>query len=282
MAVADAIVGLLHPGEMGSAVGAAARGSGAVVLWASQGRSAASGRRAARAGLQDAGTLRSLVERSGMIVSVVPPASAGEVARAVMGLGFRGTYLDANAVSPARTREIAALVEGGGGRFADGGIIGGPPWKPGTTRLYVSGPRAAEAVDLFAASPLQVVDLRGAIGAASALKMAYSAWTKGSQALIAAVLALAEAEGVDESLRREWTLSQPELASGASDRTRGVTAKAWRFVGEMLEIAATMETAGLPRGFHEAAAEIYGRMARFKDAAERPALETVVASLLKR
>ncbi len=217
-----------------------------------------------------------------MIVSVVPPASARDVAAAVMNFGFSGTYLDANAVSPARAREIAALVEGGGGRCIDGGIIGGPPWKPKTTRLYVSGPRAAEAVELFAGSPLEAIDLRGPVGAASALKMAYSAWTKGSQALVAAVLALAEAEGVDASLRSEWAISQPELASGASDRTRSVTAKAWRFVGEMLEIAATMESAGLPRGFHEAAAEIYGRMAGFKDAAERPALAAVVASLLGR
>ncbi len=282
MASKHASVGLVHPGQMGSAVGAAARRSGAVVLWASEGRSAATGRRAEKAGLEDAGTLARLVERVPMIVSVVPPAFASDVAAAIVGLGFRGTYLDANAISPARARGIASLVEAAGGRCVDGGIIGGPPWKPGTTRLYVSGPDAAEAVELFAGSPLETIDLRGPAGAASALKMAYSAWTKGSQALVAAVLALAEAEGVDGSLQAEWRLSQPDLAAGAARRTRSVTAKAWRFVGEMLEIAATMESAGLPRGFHEAAAEIYSRMARFKDAPEPPELSAVVDSVLKR
>ena len=145
----------------------------------------------------------------------------------------------------------------------------------------MSGPRAGEALQLFAGSPLDAIDLQGPIGAASALKMAYSAWTKGSQALLAAVLAVAEAQGVAGSLQREWAISQPDLAGGAARRTRSVTAKAWRFVGEMLEIAATMESSGLPRGFHEAAAEIYGRMAGFKDAPELPELAAVVDSVLK-
>jgi 3-hydroxyisobutyrate dehydrogenase-like beta-hydroxyacid dehydrogenase len=267
---------------MGAAVGAAALRSAGAVLWASQGRSPATCARAQKAGLADAGTVGRLVERSTLILSVVPPASARAVAEAVCGAGFRGTYVDANAISPQRTREIAAIVAAAGCRYVDGGIVGGPPSKHGTTRLYVSGPDAGAALGLFAGSPLEAVDLGPAIGAASALKMAYSAWTKGSQALLAAVLALAEAEGVAESLFHEWALSQPDLAAGAGDRTRSVTAKAWRFVGEMLEIAATMRSAGLPSGFHEAAAEVYGRMARFKDAPELPALADVVATVLGR
>jgi len=267
---------------MGAAVGAAARCSGAEVLWASEGRSPASAKRATKAGLDDAGGLGALVGRCAAILSVVPPAAARDVAAQVAALGFRGAYLDANAISPARSREIAVLVEAAGARFVDGGIIGGPPWKPGTARMYVSGPRAAEVVELFAGSPLEVIDLRRPIGAASALKMAYAAWTKGSQALVAAVLALAEAEGVGESLQREWGVSQPDLARGATDRTRSVTAKAWRFVGEMLEIAETMRGAGLPGGFHEAAAEIYERMACFKDAEQPPAIAEVIGRLLSR
>ena len=113
MDAGHANVGLLHPGEMGSAVGAAARASGTAVLWASEGRSDSSRKRAARAGLQDAGTLASVVGRATMIVSVVPPGSARDVAESVAALGFRGAYLDANAVSPARAREIAAIVERG-------------------------------------------------------------------------------------------------------------------------------------------------------------------------
>jgi hypothetical protein len=125
-----------------------------------------------------------------------------------------------------------------------------------------------------------VIVLDGPAGAASALKMTYAAWTKGSQGLLAGVLALAESQGVTDALQNEWSLSQPELARSAANRTRRVTAKAWRFVGEMLEIADTFEKAGLPREFHEGAAEVYRRMAGFKEAGEVPSLEDVIGSLL--
>ena len=47
----------------------------------------------------------------------------------------------------------------------------------------------------------------------------------------------------------------------------------------MREIAATFAAAGLPSGFHEAAAEVFGRMSPLKDAAD-PDIEGVVAHLL--
>jgi 3-hydroxyisobutyrate dehydrogenase-like beta-hydroxyacid dehydrogenase len=273
-------VGLLHPGQMGSSIGAAAGADGKTVLWASEGRSAASRERAGKAGLEDAASIAALVERSSAILSVCPPAAAKDVAAEVAALSFGGTYVDANAVSPVTSREIGAIVEAAGAAYVDGGIIGGPAWNKGTTRLYLCGAGARAAAEIFAGSPLGVVVLDGAAGAASALKMAYAAWTKGSQGLLAGVLALAESQGVAEALQQEWALSQPQLARSAADRTRRVTAKAWRFVGEMLEIADTFESAGLPRHFHEGAAEVYRRMAGFKDAPEVPALEAVIRSLL--
>ena len=46
------------------------------------------------------------------------------------------------------------MIEDGGGSYVDGGIIGPPPVAAGSTRLYLSGPRAAEVRELFEASPL--------------------------------------------------------------------------------------------------------------------------------
>src|SRR5687767_4309206 len=126
-------IGLLHPGAMGSAVGASLTPR-ARVLWASEGRSAATVDRAVRAGIEDAGDLATLAAASDVIISVCPPHAAEDVAREVAGTGFAGVYLDANAVSPARTRRIAELVGASGADFVDGGIIGGPPWRSGTTR----------------------------------------------------------------------------------------------------------------------------------------------------
>ena len=177
-----------------------------------------------------------------------------DVARQVAGFG--GLYLDANAISPATAGEVAAIVAAGGAGFADGGIIGPPPVAPGLTRLYLSGPRAAEVQALFGGTD---VDARVVPppGSASAVKMAYASWTKGSAALLLAARALARAEGVEPVLLEEWGISQPGLERRSAAATGSATAKGWRWVAEMEEIAATMAAAGLPDGFHQAAAEIY-------------------------
>jgi 3-hydroxyisobutyrate dehydrogenase-like beta-hydroxyacid dehydrogenase len=274
-------IGLLHPGEMGASVGAAGRAGGHRVLWASQGRGVDTARRAAAAGLEDAGGVATLVGASDVVLSVCPPHAALDVARAVAGHGFRKLYVDGNAVSPATSREIARIVEAGGATYVDGGIIGPPPDKPGTTRLYLSGAAAERVEGLFAGGPLEAVVLAGELTAASAIKMSYAAWTKGSQALIMAVRALATAEGVDEALLAEWQRSQPDLPKRSENAAKGTARKAWRWVGEMDEIAATFAGDGLPDGFHRAASELYRRMAIYKDAPASPSMEDVAKTLLE-
>jgi len=248
-------IGLLHPGEMGAAVGMCLAGAGHRVLWAPEGRSAATKERAEAAGLTGV-PFTEMVTRSDVIVSVCPPHAALDTARQVAGFG--GLYLDANAISPATASEVAAIVTDGGAGFADGGIVGPPPVVPGSTRLYLSGPRAAEVQALFGGTD---VDARVVPppGTASAVKMAYASWTKGSAALLLAARALARAEGVEPVLLEEWGMSQPGLEKRWDGADRAAAAKGWRWVAEMEEIAATMAAAGLPEGFHQAAAEIYGR-----------------------
>jgi len=272
-------VGLLHPGDMGVAVGATLRASGARVLWASAGRSPATRARAEGAGLEDGGTVADVVRRSDVMVSVCPPASALDVAREVMAAKFSGLYVDGNAVSPATAREVGAIVEEGGATFVDGGIIGSPPTKRGQTRLYLAGSAAERAAALFGAGPLDAVVVDGKIGAASALKMAYASWTKGSNALLMAVRALAMAEGVDEALIAEWQKSIPDLPQRSENAVKGNSRKAWRFVGEMEEIADTYASVGLPRGFHEAAAAVYQRLARYKDTPAPPTVAEAADAL---
>src|SRR5439155_490546 len=187
-----------HPGEMGSAVGDALRSAGHTVLWASEGRSAETVARAA--GFEDAGTTDELARRSDVILSVCPPHAALDVARSVA--GFEGVYVDANAVSPATAREIGAAVE----RFVDGGIIGPPPREPGSTRLYLAGSEAQTVAGRFDGTTLDARVLPGEPGAASALKMAYSAWTKGTAAMLLAIRELARAEEVEPALLEEGRL----------------------------------------------------------------------------
>ena len=275
-------IGVLHPGEMGVTVGASARAGGSRVLWASEGRSAQTRERAAAAGLEDARTLASLVAASGVILSVCPPNSALDLARAVAAQGFSGVYVDGNAVSPGTAREIGRIIERGGATFVDGGIIGPPARVRGTTRLYLSGEQAGPIAGLFAQGPLEAIVLDGEPGAASALKMAYAAYTKGTSALLVSIRALAIRAGVDQALLDEWALSQKDLGA-RSERAAGETArKAWRFTGEMAEIAATFDDAGLPDGFFRAAGEIYESLAGYKDAPSMPSVAEVAKALFGR
>lgn len=263
-------IGLLHPGAMGSSIGAAAQASGARVVWVSEDRSAATVARAEADGFEDVHWLNGMVNQSRIILSVCPPEFALELAEEVCALGFRGTYVDANAISPETSRAVGRLVERNHGTFVDGGIIGGPARQSGTTRLYLSGESAEFVAQFLNQGNLEVNCIEGDAGAASALKMAYAAWTKGTSALLADVIALSLAEGVHDSLVAEWARSQPALLQRADRGLSGAAAKAWRWVGEMEEIAATFEANGLPDGFHRAAAEVYRRIEQFKDDPDAP------------
>jgi 3-hydroxyisobutyrate dehydrogenase-like beta-hydroxyacid dehydrogenase len=271
-------VGVLHPGSMGSSVGAAARAQGARVFWCAAGRSADTRRRAEEDGLVATESLRELVAASGVIVSVCPPSSALDVARKVAQEGFRGLYVDANAVSPKTTRAIGEVVGSAGATLVDGGIVGPPARAGRRTILYLSGEKAEEVAKLFEGSALEPSVVGRQLGQASALKMAFAAWTKGSTALLIAVRALARAEGVDHGLLDAWSRLMPELAQRSEQAALGAAPKAWRWAGEMREIAETFEAAGLPGGFHLSAAELYARMEVFKS--EPPTLEAVIDALL--
>jgi 3-hydroxyisobutyrate dehydrogenase-like beta-hydroxyacid dehydrogenase len=271
------VIGLLHPGEMGAAVGRCLTGAGRQVLWASEGRAAATAARAREAGLTDVRTARRVAAEADVILSVCPPHAALDVAWAVH--GFTGLYVDANAIAPGTAREVARLIRDSGGRYVDGGIIGGPPVTAGAARLYLSGADAPLIRDLFAGTFLDARIVAGSETAASAVKMAYAAWTKGSSALLLAARALAQAEGVEDALQAEWELSQPQLPDRLTRAARSAVTKGWRWVGEMEEIAAAMAGTGLPDGFHQAAAEVYRRSPRRPAGAESEATEAVLAAL---
>ncbi|HXV84945.1 MAG TPA: DUF1932 domain-containing protein [Candidatus Binatia bacterium] len=273
-------IALLHPGNMGVTIGAAAATSGARVIWASYGRSPATRDRASRAGLLDVENLADAVRQSDVILSVCPPHAALELARSVAEHNFKGVYVDANAISRATAEEIGKIVTKSGGSFVDGGIIGSPVKQAGTTRLYLSGSRATDVAELFSTSMLSARAIGPHPGAASALKVVYAAWTKCSDGLVLAIRALAAIEGVDQALSEEWSISQPDLARKSVRAAAVAAPKAWRYVGEMKEIAQSFAAAGLTPGFHNAAADIWERLAPFKDRTNPPpTLEAVIDAL---
>jgi 3-hydroxyisobutyrate dehydrogenase-like beta-hydroxyacid dehydrogenase len=271
-------IALLHPGEMGSAIGACLSRQGFRVVWASSGRSASTRSRAIAAGLEDLGSIGRALDVADIALSVCPPHGALTLAREVARHGYEGIFVDANAIAPETARSVGRVVEKAGATFVDGGIIGPPPVESGRSRLYLAGGRERDVAALFAGTHLEAIAMGAPPGAASALKACYAAWTKGATALLAGVRALAESEGVDAALLAEWKLSQP----GLDKRSEAVTVqarKAWRWIGEMEEIEASFEAAGLPGGFHLAAAELYKRLDGFKGGDAPPALSQVTAMI---
>ncbi len=272
-------IGFLHPGAMGISLASSAVETGCISCWVSEGRSSETRMRAEKYGLKAFASLKEFCEYCEIIVSVCPPHAALDLARQVASLGFPGIYADVNAVSPEHSLEVGEIVTAAGARYVDGGIIGLPAWTSNSTWLYLSGKEAATVADCFRDGPLETEVIGDEPGKASALKICFAANTKGTIALLCAVSAAAESLGVMDDLKRQWSRNGSAYYNEVVEKVRKVTAKAWRFSGEMEEISATFSAAGLPGGFHLAARDVYDRIASFKGETELPSFEKVLSRL---
>jgi 3-hydroxyisobutyrate dehydrogenase-like beta-hydroxyacid dehydrogenase len=253
-------VALLSPGDMGHAIGRTLRSGGLRVVTSLEGRSARTAALASAAGIEALPDDATLVREADALLAVLVPAAApalGErIARALEATGETLVYADLNAIAPRTTQGIGARLEGAGARFVDGGIIGGPP-QPGRTgpRIYLSGAPAAE-LEALGRHGLQVRILGPEVGQASGLKMCYAAMTKGLTALATELLVAGEAMGLSAPLRAELE-GQQALWGWMQRSVPGMPPKAYRWVGEMEEIAATFAATGLTPRILEGAAEMY-------------------------
>lgn len=234
------VVAIIAQGSMGAAIAARLRDNGVKVLTSLDGRSEASAKRAAAAGMTAANNAE--IAACDFILSIVPPAEAHPLAKklapALKAAARKPVYVDLNAVSPDTVKKIAAEVTATGTPFADGGIIGGPPRAgyDGPT-LMTSGEPAARTAEL-AKYGLKIAAMQGGVGAASALKMSYAGLTKGLVALGASVALAADRAGVGQALRAEFAASQPALLTQLSKSVPDMFPKAYRWVAELDEIAA--------------------------------------------
>jgi 3-hydroxyisobutyrate dehydrogenase-like beta-hydroxyacid dehydrogenase len=253
-------IAILMPGDMGSGVGRALREHGFEVITSLAGRSERSRGLAAAAGLRDAGCLEDTVRAADLILSILPPAQAvaqaNAVAAAMTATGATPIYVDCNAVAPATVRRAAEAIAAAGAPFIDCGIIGLPPGKSPETRFHVSGPDTAP-MEALNGKGISVFPMGPQIGRASALKMVYAGLTKGTWTLHTALLLGAWRMGVFDELIAEYSNSQGAALKAMRDRVPQLPTDAGRWVGEMKEIAASLSDAGVPAGFHQAAAEIF-------------------------
>ena len=272
-------IGFLHPGAMGISLAVSAQATGHQVFWVAEGRSKETRARAATHNLFKLNSLAEFCETCDIIISVCPPHAAVDVAHQILECSFSGIYADVNAISPERAKSIYQLMTSQDIEFVDGGIIGGPAWEAKNTWLYLAGQKAAEVATCFHGGLLETKLMGPEIGKASAIKMCFAAYTKGSTALLCAIMAAADEMGVRQDLEKQWSSNGSDFTERTHNRLQRVTAKAWRFSGEMDEIAATLKSAGQPQGFHHAAGEIYQRISKFKGADSIPSVEDVLEAL---
>lgn len=284
-------VGVMSPGDMGSGVGGALKKNGLRVLTALDGRSDASRQRATEEGFEDVGTLDELVRQSDLILSILVPSEAlsfaQEIAEAIVRTDSSIAIADCNAVSPATGKRIGDVITAAGGKFIDAGIIGGTPRRGAVPKFYASGEHAHILGELDGKG-ITVPVMDGPVGQASGLKMVYAALSKGTAALYASTLMTAKSLGLYEDLIAELESSQAGTLAGM-ERVKTISAQAFRWIGEMEEIAATFGDAGTSSSTHTGAAETFQQIADSSIGHERVGtvdtsrtLEESIAAMLKR
>ncbi len=282
-------VGVMSPGDMGSGVGGILVRSGLRVITSLKGRSEASSTRAAEQGIVDVGSLDDVVASSDLMLSILVPsealAFAASVAESIVRTNSHVAFADCNAVSPATGVKIGKIITAAGGMFIDAGIIGGSPRTGAIPRFYASGEHAGILAELDGKG-ISVPVMRGAVGRASGLKMLYAALTKGTAALHASTLMAAKSLGLFDDLIHELEQSQSGTLT-AMGRVNSISAQAFRWIGEMEEIASTFEDAGVTPNIHAGAAETFQKISDSSIGRERVGtvdqdrtLEDTVAAML--
>ena len=282
-------IGIVSPGAMGAAVGRALRAGGSRVVATVDGRSERTAHLAAS--LELLPTLDDVVGAADIVLSIVPPRDAVEVAAAIAASAnrraVRPVVADLNAIAPTTMETVAIRLREARLAVVDGSISGPPPHAAGTTIVYLSGSEAGRIASL---EPrwLEFRVVGETVGMASAIKMSTASFYKGQAAIFLQALRAAEANRVLEVVLDDLRRHYPELVDDAPRLLQNVAAKSGRFVAEMHEIAATQEQVGLTPDLFTAVATVYLELSRSEAASRSPeqadpeaSLEDVLGALSK-
>jgi 3-hydroxyisobutyrate dehydrogenase-like beta-hydroxyacid dehydrogenase len=258
-------VGIVSPGDMGQAIAGRIKESGMSVHTALEGRSERTRALAKAAGINDCGSMEKLVATCELVISVINPGEALNVARGVAAAmkktGRKIAFADLNAVSPQTARDTDDMIRAAGGLFIDGGIIGPPPrGEKDKPRIYVSGPDAY-LFEQISHPNLLIRVMSERVGDASGVKMCYAAMTKGTTALAVELLVAARKLGVEQALEKELRDSRSDVFDWQMKNIPSMPPKAYRWVPEMEEIAKTFAELGMTRRIFEGATDMYAFVA---------------------
>jgi L-threonate 2-dehydrogenase len=262
----ETTVGLLYPGEMGAAVARVLRAGGVSVVTTLEGRGAATARRCAEAGVTVLDSLRDVARRANVVISLVPPAHAAEVAEAYANVIELApptgvTYVDANSISPESASAIAETITRRGGSFVDAAINGLAKNLTLSGTLLLSGPRARDIAGLFD-DAIRVRVLDGPVGAASAMKMLLGGLSKGLCALFLELALVAERRGMLSEMLKTTHGIYPGVRQVVDRMLPTYAEHASRRATEMRELHATASASGIEPCVIDAIARLHELLAQ--------------------
>ncbi len=274
-------IGFLHPGDMGAFLAHSVQNSGYEALWFSEHRSPSTRQRAEEQSMCEVSSLAQLCERCSVIISIVPPHAAKDIAYQVLSHPFRGIFIEANAISPELSKQLSIVFTKKGISYVDAAVFGGTSVKSKDTQIYLSGPEANEVASCFISGPVTPKVLGNEIGKASALKICHSMYSKGIWALLHNTMSAAEQYNIRHDL--EYLLNQNDVnfSENTYKNMQRTSKKAWRFSGEMNEVSSTLQSLGLADGFSTAASEVYRRLSKFKEYDQEPDIEEIINALIR-
>lgn len=253
-------IAILSPGDMGHGVGMALGQHGYDIITCLAERSQRTRDLAQKGSFRDVPTIEALVTEADLILSILVPAQAEGVAKyvadAMKTTGVGKPFADCNAVSPETSKRLEPIITSAGGDYIDAGIIGGSPARGAEPRFYTSGPHAG-VMDELDGQGIAIRNVGGEVGRASSVKMCYASFTKGTSALQVAMMTAAQSLGIYDELVAELSSSQQTNLSNMEGNVPRLPSNAGRWIGEMEEIAATFDAAGVTPHFHLGAAEIF-------------------------
>jgi len=253
-------------GDMGLSVGIALLNSEIEVLTNLDGRSKKTIKNAKSNNIKNV-TLSDLIDKSDIILSIIPPSASVEVANKLSKLSQLNskplTYVECNAISPDTTKFIEksfVATAFKGSKYIDGSIIGTAPNDTYKPKLYVSG-KYANKIEFLESKAFQIINLGEKLEAASSIKMCYASLTKGTNALWISLLLLSKKLNIFDELIAELDYSQKDTLIKMKNQIPKLPLKSGRWIAEMQEIASTYVSQGLNSGSFDNSAYIYSLVA---------------------
>jgi 3-hydroxyisobutyrate dehydrogenase-like beta-hydroxyacid dehydrogenase len=260
-------VGLLYPGEMGAAFARLLIAGRTRVVTTLAGRSENTARLARDAGVIVLDSLKDVVRESQVILSLVAPSAAAQVADEFCELAHLSPrlalYVDANSIGPEQARSIAEKLAAVNRDFVDAAINGLARNISTSGTLYLSGTRASEFEKLVA-NAMRLRILGTEPGQASTMKMLLGGLSKGLCALFMELAIMAQRREMLPQMLEACAMIYPGVTA-VVDRMLPTYAKhADRRAAEMRELQQTVQNTGMEPCLVEAIRELHERLAVIK------------------